>query len=167
MLAAAKQLLQGKDSEPASSGCGAENILTVEMRLAEAAKKTALLAAGAAYQKFPNDLPEQQEIVAAISDIVMEAFALESAVLRARKIATRSGSERAAHAVAMTRLWVHSRMDWVEQRARTALAGAASGDALRAQLAVLQRITQREPVDTISLRRQIAARVVEVGKYAV
>ena len=97
----------------------------------------------------------------------MEAFVLESALLRTQKIAARFGEERAAHAATMTRLWVHSRMDWVEHRARTAQAAVAAGDTLRTQIAVLRRLTRRDPVDTIALRRQIAARVIEQGKYFV
>jgi butyryl-CoA dehydrogenase len=67
----------------------------------------------------------------------------------------------------MARLWVDSRIDWVEQRARTALAACASGDVLRTHLALLRRLTRRDPVDTIALRRQIAARVIEQGRYVV
>ena len=126
-----------------------------------------MLLAGLAYQKYANALAEQQEILAAIADIVMEAFALESAVLRSEKIAAREGEERAVHAVRMTRLLVHSRMDVVDQRARTALAAISSGETLRAQGSALQQFTQREPVDTISLRRQIAAQVIAQGKYVV
>ena len=168
LMPAATRLMQDVlSSAPPSAESGADGVLAEEKRLVEGVKKAALLVAGVAYQKYMTALAEQQEIVAAISDIVMEAFALESAVLRAQKIAARFGEERAAHAIAMTRLWVHSRMDSVEQRARTALAAAAAGDTLRTQLAVLRRLTRREPVDTIALRRQIAARIIEQGKYAV
>jgi len=167
LLPAAQKLLQDADDKRVFSvNNDSGDPLAEEMRLAEAAKKAALLAAGAAFQKFTGTLPEQQEIVAAISDVVMEAYAFESAVLRTRKIAAKTGSERAAHAIAMTRLWVHSQMDWVEQRARTALAGAAEGDALRKLGTILHRLLARDPLDTISLQRQIAARVIEQGKYS-
>lgn len=159
-----EEALSGAPSSPAPS---ADSVLAEEKRLVEAVKKVGLLVAGAAYQKFLAALPEQQEIVAAIADIVMEAFALESLVLRTQKMAVRFGEERAAPAVAMTRLWVHSRMDWVEQRAREALAATAAGDTLRTYLAVLRRFTRRDPVDTIALRREIAAAVIEQGRYGV
>ena len=55
----------------------------------------------------------------------------------------------------------------MEQRARTALAGVGAGDALRTKLELLWQFTERDPVDTISLRRQIAARIIEQGKYVV
>ena len=72
LLPAAQKLLQEAASERAFSASNDPGeLLGEEMRLAEASKKTALLVAGAAYQKFMSALPEQQEIVAAISDIVM------------------------------------------------------------------------------------------------
>lgn len=158
------------------------SLLGTEKHLVAAVKKTALLVTGVAYQKFADSLADQQEITAAISDIVMEVFAMESALLRAGKMAARSGvqsspqpipdsgpqtvDDKTAHVLAMTRLFLHSRMDWVEQRARTVLAGAITGDALRRQLAILQQVTRRDAVDTIALRRQIAARVIQKGKYA-
>jgi alkylation response protein AidB-like acyl-CoA dehydrogenase len=168
LMPAAKRLLQDAlTASPPMPELGADGVLAEEKRLVEAIKKVTLLVAGVAYQKYTASLAEQQEIVAAISDIVMEAFALESAVLRTQKIAARFGEERAAHPTTMTRLWVHSRMDWVEQRARTALAAAAAGDSLRTHLALLRRLTRRDAVDTIALRRQVAARVIEQGKYVV
>ena len=149
-------------------------LLTVEKRLVAAIKKTALLVAGAAYQEFTDSLSDQQEIIAAISDIVMDAFATESALLRASKMAARSGShlslqtidDKTSHVAAMTRLFVHSRIDWVEQRARTALAGISEADTLAAHLSTVLRFTRRDAVNTIALRRRIAARVIQQGKYA-
>ena len=165
LQSAAPPILQ--EEAPESERPGAGELLAEEVRLVAAAKQAALLAVSVASRKFSAALPEQQQIVAAISDIVMEAYALESAVLRARKIVAQDGAERAAHSIAMARLWVHSRMCHVEQRARMVLAGCAAGDALRKQNITLQRLTQRDPVDAIGLRRQIAARVIEQGKYVV
>src|SRR5271163_1480327 len=54
------------------------------------AKKAGLLVLGVAYQKFGVAIEEQQEVVANITDILMNAYAMESATLRSQKIA-RSG----------------------------------------------------------------------------
>src|ERR1700722_10023515 len=48
-----------------------------DARLVENAKKTALFALGVAYQKFGAALEEQQEVLASITDIAMNAFAME------------------------------------------------------------------------------------------
>jgi len=58
-------------------------------------------------------------------------------------------------------------VDWVGQRARTALAAVSDGDALRTQLAAVRRLLERDPVDVIGLRRQIAARLISEGRYVI
>ena len=156
-------------SAGASSGGPLADPLADDKRLVAAAKQVALMVAAIAFQKFTGTLADQQEIVAAISDIVIAAFTMESALLRTEKMAARPGpaspEDRLAHATAMTRLLIHTSMDRLEQRARTALAAIAAGDALRTQLAVLHRLARRDPIDTIGLRRQIAAHLIRQGKY--
>ncbi len=49
--------------------------------------------------------------------------------------------------------------------ARTALAASVEGDMLRTQLAVLRRFLKRDPLDTIALRRAVAAAVETAGRY--
>jgi len=167
LLPAATQLIQDLMAGswvPASHSGGC---LPEERRLVDGVKKTALLVAGMAHQKHAEKFAEQQEVVAAISDIITEAFAMESAVLRAEKMAARAGIEKAAFASQMARLLVHSRIVAVEHRARTALAALSTGDALRAQLIATQRLLERDPVDVIALRREIAKWVVSQGKYLV
>jgi hypothetical protein len=58
-------------------------------------------------------------------------------------------------------------MDTIEAAAKTLLAACSEGDTLRTNLAVLKRFTKYEPVNTIGLRRKIAARMIEAGKYTV
>jgi hypothetical protein len=54
-------------------------------------KKIALMVSGAAVQKYRETLQEQQEILAILSDLAIELFAMESALLRALKSAARDG----------------------------------------------------------------------------
>jgi len=110
-------------------------------------------------------LEEQQEVVANITDILMNAYAMESAALRAEKIA-RSG-RNAENAKEMVAVFAREAMDTIEAAAKTVLAACSEGDTLRTNLAVLKRFTKYEPVNTIGLRRKIAARMIEAGKYTV
>ncbi len=87
-------------------------------------------------------------MIAGITDILMNAYAMESAMLRAQKIA-RSG-HNAENATEMTAVFAREAMDTIESAARTVLAACSEGDALRTNLAVLQRFTKYEPVDTIA-----------------
>ncbi len=129
------------------------------------AKKIGLFSMGMAVQKFGAALEEQQEVVANITDILMNAYALESVTLRTEKIA-RSG-KNAENAKEMTAVFAHEAMETIESAAKTVLAACSEGDALRTNLAVLKRFTKAEPVDTIGLRKKIAARMIESGKYTV
>ena len=115
-------------------------------------------------QKYRERLADQQEIIGALADIVLELYAMESALLRAEKaIASRGDSTGAIAAAA--RVLLHDGAARVEASARTALAASVEGDMLRTQMAVLRRMIKREPADTIGLRRIVADAVVNAGRY--
>ena len=135
-------------------------------------KKIALFTAGVAYQKYLAALAEQQEVVAGISNIIMEAFAAETAQLRASKLRARktnagSPQPRSEQAEQITAVLLHDSINRAEAEAKTVLAACAEGDTLRTHLAVLRRFARQEPLDTIALRRRIARRVLEAEKYIV
>jgi alkylation response protein AidB-like acyl-CoA dehydrogenase len=125
------------------------------------AKKATLLALGVAYQKYMADLENQQEILAALCDMAMNAFAMESAMLRSQKM----GEPEVVQA--MVDVWSRDAMDTVAAAGRTVLAACADGDTLRTQLAALRRLTKYEPVDRIALQRKVAARVIAAERYTV
>ncbi|HWQ54403.1 MAG TPA: acyl-CoA dehydrogenase family protein [Bryobacteraceae bacterium] len=133
-----------------------------ETRLLRNAKKTALLLMGVAYQRFLMELEKQQEVLAGITDVIMDVFAMESALLRARKLAA---AGRGAHAEDMAAVFSRDAMARIDATARTVLAACAEGDALRTHMAVLRRFTKYDPVDAIALRRRIAGRLLDAGRY--
>ena len=165
LLPAVQQVLDELLAESPPPRDGGMEMLAPERMLVEGAKQAALLVAGMAHQKYGAEIGKQQEILAAISDIVMEAFAMESVVLRSQKFLARSGAVAAAPASRMARLLVHSRIDGVEKRAREALAAISTGETLAPQLAALTRFLSREPVDVMGLRREVAEHVISQGKY--
>jgi hypothetical protein len=129
------------------------------------AKKIGLMTLGVAYQKYMAAMEEQQEVLAGITDILMGAFAMESAVLRARKIA--ASGKSAKNAAQMAAVFAREAMDEIQNTARVVLANCQEGDALRMSLAVLKRYSKYEPIDAIAARREIAARVLAGSKYVV
>jgi alkylation response protein AidB-like acyl-CoA dehydrogenase len=146
------------------SGPGMASGASEDARLVENAKKIALLALGVAYQKFGLALEEQQEVLAAITDISMNAFAMESVYLRTQKLAGLHKGENAADACAV---FLREAMEIVESAARNMLAASSEGDSLRTNLAVLKRFAKFEPVNAISARRRIAERLLAAGRYLV
>jgi len=155
----AEEVLAGPSFEEVPTGAFAEE----ERSLAQA-KKIFLLASGTAVQKFREQLAEQQEIVAALANIVMDVYAMESSLRRAQK----AGASRGEAAGVMgdaARAFIYDAMDRVEKEARTALAATADGDTLLTQLAVLRRFAKHSPLDTIALRRRVADAVLALHRY--
>jgi alkylation response protein AidB-like acyl-CoA dehydrogenase len=142
-----------------------EGALAAEFDLLGQAKKLTLFAAGAATQRFNHGLAEEQEVMAALADMITEVFTMESAILRAEKIAARN-SAASAIAVALARLYAAKAMDIIELAARKVIAAASDGDMLRTQMAIVRRLARHDPADTVALRRQVAVHVVKTGRYS-
>jgi butyryl-CoA dehydrogenase len=149
-----------------------EGPLAEEFNLLVSAKKLALFAAGVATQKYMAAIAEEQEVMGAIADMIIQVFVMESAILRAEKISGRKtgsgpgGNPNKEIAVAMAKIYAASAMEIVELSARKVIAAVAEGDMLRTQLTILRRLAKHDPVDTIALRRQVSAHVVRAGKYS-
>ncbi|MGA3294125.1 MAG: acyl-CoA dehydrogenase family protein [Candidatus Acidiferrales bacterium] len=153
------ELLAGPSFEEAPAGPFAP-----EERSLAHAKKILLLAAGAAVQKFRDQLADQQEIVGSLANIVMDVYAIESSLRRAQKSASAHGQAAALMADA-TRAFAYDAMDRIEKEARTALVATVEGDMLTTQLAALRRFAKHDPVDTIAIRRRVAEAVLSQDRY--
>jgi len=140
--------------------------LAAESGMVRAAKRAALLCLGRAVEALGPRLAEEQEVLGHFADVAMETYALESAVLRARKKSEgEGGAAAAAWHEAATRCFAQDAMDRIEVHARRLLAALEQGDALRATLAALRALVSRETADTVALRRRVAALVLERGRY--
>jgi alkylation response protein AidB-like acyl-CoA dehydrogenase len=142
----------------------AEGPLQAEERAVAQGKKIFLLAAGGAVQRFRDQLGEQQEIMSALANCAMEIYAMESALRRAQKAASRGNSAAAAMSDA-ARAFIYDASDRLEKEARTALAATLEGDMLQTQLAVLRRFAKHDAVNTIALRRRVADAVLAQDRY--
>ena len=164
LMPAIKQLMDEVLSGP-SMGEEVDGLLAEEQKLVTSAKKLGLFAAGAATQKYMQAIQDQQEIMGAIADMVIEIYVMESALLRTQKIASTRGEAAAVLPIAMTRAYLAQAMEKIEPAARKIIAAVADGDMLRTQLAVLRRLAKHDPYNTIELRQQIAQKVIDRGKY--
>ena len=165
LLPAIKKLME----EVMSPGAAAEEHegpLANEHKLLTHAKKLALFAAGSASQKYMQTMADQQEIMGALADCIMEVYALESCILRAEKLRATKGEAAAKQAIAMTQYYATKAFDRVELSSRKVIATVAEGDMLRTQMAILRRLAKHEPSDTIAIGRQIAKHVLAAGRYS-
>ncbi|MEA2175011.1 MAG: hypothetical protein QOD00_2603 [Blastocatellia bacterium] len=143
-----------------------EGVLTVEQKLARNAKKVGLMVLGTAAQKYMMTLADQQEILMGAADIIIDAYAMESAILRAQKLAAAQGEEAAARYLDMTRVFCNDAVERIDAHAKNTLAAMNEGDDLRALLAALRRYTKLTPMNTVAARQRIADVLIKANKYA-
>jgi butyryl-CoA dehydrogenase len=165
LLAGIKRVMDEVTAPPSFDVAGdGDEPLARETAVLQAAKKMALFAAGVASQRYMTGLEEQQEVVADLADMISQIYALESALLRARKLAAAARSS-AAVAQAMTGLLAEETMGLAELAARRILARCGEGDALRTQLAILRRLGRYTPADAVELSRSVARQCIELERY--
>ncbi len=165
LLAAIKRVMDEVMAPPSFDGASdAGGPLARESAALDAVKKMALFAAGVASQRFMKALEEQQEIMADLADMIIQVLALESALLRSRKLvgAGRNAGEAAA---AMTGLLADDAMALAEHAARRVMAACSEGDELRTQLAILRRLARVTPADVAKLSRIAARHCIEAERY--
>ena len=167
LIPAAKRL-QDEVLSPsvATGGFGEQGVLDEEMRVVAAFKKVALMVLGTAMQTYGEKLTDEQEVVSFAADILIDIYASESAVLRAREVSSSREPTADLH-VKAARVFVNDAAQRVESAAKSALAAMAEGDTLRTLLAALRRVLKASPVNTVAMRRALADAVVARGGYIV
>jgi alkylation response protein AidB-like acyl-CoA dehydrogenase len=165
LLSAIKKLMDEITQPPSfDSAAGSGDLLSRESELLGATKKIALFAAGVASQRFMAGLQDQQEVMADLADMIIEVYALESALLRARRLAV-AGGRPAETAGSMTGLLADQAISVAEQCARRVLAACAEGDLLRTHLAILRRLAKFTPADAVALSRAVARHCIQMDRY--
>jgi alkylation response protein AidB-like acyl-CoA dehydrogenase len=158
LIPAVQALLNGIGKSTADPTTGDE-----ETRLVTNAKKIALFTIGIAYQKYAAELEKQQEVLMNISDIIMETFAMESSLLRSRKLAA---SGKGANVEDMCAVFLRDAIDRIAGSARNVIGTCSSKSALRQDAATSQTFAEHDPIDAITLRRNIAQRLLAEGRYS-
>ncbi len=139
--------------------------LALQSHMVGMSKKLALMAAGVAAQKFGEKLVKEQEVLEILADIIMEIFAMESALLRAEKMIAKKGDTACAHYIAAVKIYVDGVIPKIETLAKQMLAYVEEGDMLRTQLAAVKKMARYQPIDTVTLRRTIADKLIEMEDY--
>ncbi len=139
--------------------------LDLQRHLIKISKKILLISAGAAVNKFLEDLAEEQEILGMLADMIIEVFAMESGLLRTRKFIVREGEKKAAYHMATVKVYFNDTMPKIVHWAKQIMAATLEGDDLIAKLSLIDKTASYQPIDTIALRRLIAERVIRKKKY--
>lgn len=149
---------------PEEIGNGA---LEQEKYLVKNAKKIAVLAAGAAAQRFGAKLDAEQELLVNIANIANQLYAMESAVIRTQKAIERDGEEKAAQKILYTQIFCQEAFAEIEKEAKETLIASVEGDDARMILSALRKLTRNNPYNLIPKKREAAAKLIEAEKYVV
>ena len=121
-------------------------------------KKVALMVLGTAMQTYGAGLADEQEVLTRAADVIIDVFAAESTLLRA------SAAGGPLHEAA-ARVFINDAAARVEAAAKDALAAMTEGDMLRTLTAALRRLLKVTPVNTVALRRELAAALADRRVY--
>ena len=140
--------------------------LAQEKYLVKNAKKIGLMLAGLAAQKFGKELEKEQEILVNIADIVSNAYAMESVVLRTEKAIQKGGVEKAKQKLLYTQIFCQEAFNEIEQHAKETLVATETGDSLRMMLSALRKFTRHTPINVVAVKREASERLIDAEKYA-
>jgi hypothetical protein len=129
-------------------------------------KKVFLMLAGAGIKKFGEKLEDHQQMLLAVSDILIEVYMIESALLRTEKNCNRLGKETQTNQISMTQLYLYKAVDIVQSKGKEVIVSFASGDEQKGLLMGLKRFTKYyEYPNVIELKNSIADKLKKENKY--
>ena len=163
LIQAAKQL-QDEILTPSIPSGTDDSPLGAEMGAVKMFKKVGLAVLGLAMQTYGKKLSDQQEVLSWTADILIDTFAAESVVLRARQATDAAARTVALHADA-ARVFVNDAAGRIDLSARSSLAAMVEGDTLRVHLAALRRLLKISPLNTVAIRRRLADQAVTRAGY--
>lgn len=141
-------------------------LLSEEKEMIAKLKKVFLMVAGAGVQKYGPQLEEHQQLLMAASDILIEIYMAESAILRTEKNAKRFGEESQKYQIAMSQLYLYQAVDTIISKAKEGIVSFAEGDEQRMMLMGLKRFTKYTNMPNIvALRALIADKMSEENRY--
>lgn len=142
------------------------HLFTLEKETLGKLKKSMLMVAGKAVEKFAMDIEEEQELLMAASNMMIDIYAAESAILRAEKLALRNGEEATSVQIDMAKLFLYKATERVGQAGREAIYSFTEGDEQRMMLMGLKRFTKlTNPINVKEVRRRIAQEVITKNQY--
>jgi hypothetical protein len=123
------------------------------------------MTAGAALQKFTMAIEQEQEVLMGISDMMIEVYVAESALVRVDKLIIREGQEKHQVAYECAMVYLHEAVEKVHYAGREVIMGFAKGDELNVLLMGLKRFTKIAPKNLIEARRVIAQAAIAKNGY--
>ncbi|MDD2633391.1 MAG: acyl-CoA dehydrogenase family protein [Bacteroidales bacterium] len=128
-------------------------------------KKAALLLLGVVSDTFKRTLTSEQEILFNVSDIIMQVYASESALLRLEKLESLRGAEAVSIYRDIVDVFIYEAADLIRKNAVDAINSFAEGEERQKLVLIAEKLSAVAPVNTKEARRRLAAKVIDDNKY--
>jgi alkylation response protein AidB-like acyl-CoA dehydrogenase len=152
-------------SVPSFNSIDKSVLFNAEKEVVQNLKKVFLMVGGKAAMVLQDRIEDEQEVMMNLADILIEIYAVESAMLRTEKLVSQRGEEACADYIAMTQIYMAQAIDKVTAAAKEAIASFTKGDEQKVMLMGLKRFTKMDLVNTKELRRQVADTMIAKGKF--
>ncbi|HEX8494973.1 MAG TPA: acyl-CoA dehydrogenase family protein [Pyrinomonadaceae bacterium] len=139
--------------------------LSAERALLSRAKRLLVFTLGRAKAAYADALASEQEVLAHIADIIIEVYALESAILRTEKLISARGEQASATPIDITRTYGSDAADRMQHSAKQVVAALAKTEEVAPLLDSVRRLTYHQPCDTVAARRRISDSIIRAGRY--
>ena len=129
-------------------------------------KWLAMVAFQAATTRYGVSLDKEQEFLVGISNMIIDSFAVDSALARTLKRIADHGDTLNGDAAAVTRVAAYEALDRSVVTARRLIEAAFEGADLATWSAKVEQLAAHVPANLVALKRQVAATTVDAGGYA-
>jgi alkylation response protein AidB-like acyl-CoA dehydrogenase len=128
-------------------------------------KKSILMVAGAALQKFMQDFAEEQEVIINLADMLIYTYAAESVMLRIEKLSKMYDEEKLSIYKSILDIYLYDIAPLIHKSGIDAVNSFAEGDEYMGMIMGMKRFTKVQGVNVVALRRTIADELISENKY--
>ena len=155
-----EEITKGKVSKSENN----ESILNEELTILKNLKNVFLIIAGSAFQKYGSEFQKHQQSLLGLSDMLIEIYFAESALLRTIKNNDRG--HEISYQSDMSKLYLFEATDLIQKKAKEIIGNISKGEAKKTLLKGIHRLCRYEDLpDIISLKNKIAEKVISENKY--
>jgi alkylation response protein AidB-like acyl-CoA dehydrogenase len=144
-------------------GSAPEGPLGCERHAVAQAKKLVAYTTKQLLQREPAEIGRKQQHLEILADMIIDLYAMESAVARAAKILRSRGLESAGFECDATAIFVADATERLGVNARRLFGNDAAAGDIASHFAVIARLTPFTPLGTIDARQRVAERVTAAG----
>ena len=151
-------------SEKSDENIDPDQILSLEMQIVKNLKKIFLLISGYAFQKYGQELDKNQQLLIGLSNIMIEVYFSESAILRTLKNNKKGADMK--YQIDMTSIYVFEATEIVIKSSKELIANISKGNEQLNLMKSVHRLCRYDQIpDIISLKNRVADRVIAENQY--